>query len=98
MVHPEDWQTQTQRWQAATQNSTFYEAQHRIRQANGSYRWFLVRGIPLKNDQQQAVRWFGTCTDIEQQKQLEAERGQLLQQEQAARAEAEAANRIKDGF
>ncbi|MBD2314724.1 PAS domain S-box protein [Desertifilum sp. FACHB-1129] len=98
IVHPEDWPIERERWQAATENSTFYEAQYRIRQAHGSYRWFLVRGIPLKNDQQQAVRWFGTCTDIEQQKQLEAERGQLLQQEQAARAEAEAANRIKDEF
>ncbi len=44
------------------------------------------------------VKWFGTCTDIHDQKELEVERNRLLAQEQAARAEAERANRIKDEF
>ncbi|MBW4417692.1 MAG: response regulator [Myxacorys californica WJT36-NPBG1] len=44
------------------------------------------------------TRWFGTCTDIEQQKQVEQERSLVLQQEQAAREAAEQANRIKDEF
>jgi CheY-like chemotaxis protein len=52
----------------------------------------------LKNDKGQLIKWFGTATDIEDQKQLEQQRTHLLQQEQAAREQAEQANRIKDEF
>jgi signal transduction histidine kinase len=46
----------------------------------------------------QVIKWFGTATDIEEQKRLEQQRELLLQQEQAAREAAEQANRIKDEF
>jgi len=54
--------------------------------------------VPLKNTQGEILRWFGTATDIEEQKQLQQEREHLLQRERAARAQAESANRIKDEF
>lgn len=37
----------------------------------GYYCWFLVRGMPVRDDSGQIVRWFGTCTDIEDQKHIE---------------------------
>ena len=44
------------------------------------------------------MKWFGTCTDIHEQKEIQQERAHLLELEQAARAKAETANRIKDEF
>jgi len=99
VLHPDDVQRSAQLWQAALQNGTPYEIEHRYRRAtDGTYRWHLVRGIPLKDSSGQIVKWFGTCTDIDEQKQLEAERTQLLALARQAQAEAEAANRSKDEF
>ncbi len=66
--------------------------------ADNSYRWQLARGLPLKDEQGHVVKWFGTCTDIHEQKQIQQERAQLLELEQIARTKAETANRIKDEF
>ena len=98
VVHPEDIPVLTQQWTEAAQRGTPYQAEGRMRQADGSYRWFLHQAIPQRNEQGQIVQWFGTATDIDMQKQLELERNRLLQQEQAAREAAERANRIKDEF
>ena len=86
------------RWLLAVEKGEFYEIEYRFRRADGSYRWFLGQGIPLKDEQGQIYKWFGTCTDIEPQKQIEQTRLQLLEQEQFAREQAESANRIKDEF
>ncbi|MBD2437759.1 PAS domain-containing protein [Nostoc sp. FACHB-110] len=69
-----------------------------LRGHDGQYRWFLSRAIPIYDHQGKILRWFGTNTDITEQKQAEQERNRLLEQEQIARAEAERANRIKDEF
>lgn len=69
-----------------------------LRGQDGQYRWFLSRAIPIRNQQDEIVCWFGTNTDITERKQSEMERDQLLEQEQAARESAERANRIKDEF
>ncbi|BDI20349.1 hypothetical protein ANSO36C_61510 [Nostoc cf. commune SO-36] len=98
IVHPDDVLIMAQQWSEAVQHSTSYQAQGRMRRADGVYRWHLHQAIPQKDQQGQIVKWFGSATDIEAQKQLEAERDRLFQLEQAARAEAERANRIKDEF
>ncbi|MBW4606492.1 MAG: PAS domain-containing protein [Hassallia sp. WJT32-NPBG1] len=99
VLHPDDLEISAQLWTEALQNGTPYEAEHRyLRAADGTYRWHLVRGLPIKDDQGRVVKWFGTCTDIHQQKQIDEERAQILEREKAARLEAEAANRIKDEF
>ena len=99
VLHPDDLEISAQLWVEALQNGTPYEIEHRyLRVADGTYRWYLVRGLPIKDDQGRIVKWFGTCTDIHQQKQIEEERVQILEREKAARLEAEAANRIKDEF
>ncbi len=98
-VHPDDVPIITQPWQEALQQGKLYEKEHRFRKASsGMYCWHLVRGYPLKDDQGNVVKWFGTCTDIHEKKQLEEERKQVLEREKAARSEAESANRIKDQF
>ncbi|HEY9658208.1 MAG TPA: PAS domain-containing protein, partial [Allocoleopsis sp.] len=98
VVHPEDVPVLTQHWIEATQWGTPYQAEGRMRRADGIYRWFLHQAIPQRNEQGQIIKWFGTATDIDIQKQLEIDRDRFLQQEQAAREAAERANRIKDEF
>lgn len=98
IVHPDDIPTLSQNWAAAQQAGTNYQAEGRIRRVDGVYRWHLHQAVPLKNEQGKIIKWFGTATDIEEQKQLEQQRDRILQREQAAREEAEAANRIKDEF
>ncbi|MBE9225119.1 PAS domain S-box protein, partial [Phormidium sp. LEGE 05292] len=98
VVHPEDVPIMSQNWAEAVEKGIPYQAEGRMRRANGEYRWHLHQAIPQKNVQGQISSWFGTATDIEDQKQLEIERDRLLQQEQVAREAAERANRIKDEF
>ncbi|MBD2205968.1 PAS domain S-box protein [Calothrix sp. FACHB-1219] len=98
-VHPEDLELSEKMWVNAVKNSSFYQYEYRFRRyADGSYRWHLILALPLKNEQGHVVKWFGTCTDIHDQKELEIERDRILQLEQEARNEAEKANRIKDEF
>ncbi|MFB2982880.1 PAS domain S-box protein [Microseira sp. BLCC-F43] len=98
IVHPDDLPILSENWAAAQKDGTLYQAEGRIRRADGMYRWHLHQAIALKDEQNQIVKWFGTATDIEDQKQLEQQRERLLQQEQVAREKAEQANRIKDEF
>jgi len=98
IVHPEDIPILVQRWTEAVQQGTAYQAEGRMRQANGIYCWHLHQAIPQIDDQGQIVKWFGTATDIHAQKQLEIERDHLLRLERTAREYAERANRIKDEF
>ncbi|AUT00616.1 hybrid sensor histidine kinase/response regulator [Nostoc sp. CENA543] len=98
-LHPDDVQKTYDVWTNAVRNSTIYENEYRFKRAvDGSYRWQLARGLPLKDKQGYVVKWFGTCTDIHEQKQILEQRAHLLELEQAARAKAETANRIKDEF
>ncbi|MEH2125335.1 hybrid sensor histidine kinase/response regulator [Nostoc sp.] len=98
-LHPDDVQRADKVWSDAVKNSTTYNNEYRFkRAADGSYRWQLARGLPLKDEQGFVVKWFGTCTDIHEQKQILEERAHLLELEQVARAKAETANRIKDEF
>ena len=58
----------------------------------------MARALPLRDDGGQVARWFGTCTDVDDQKQVDEERSQLLVSERTARADAERAARLKDEF
>jgi PAS domain S-box-containing protein len=98
IVHPEDVLTLSEAWQFAQQEGIQYQAEGRIRRADGVYRWHLHQAMPLKTEQGRIIKWFGTATDIHDMKQIEADRARLLVETEAARAEAEAANRSKDEF
>ncbi|HEX6478831.1 MAG TPA: PAS domain-containing sensor histidine kinase [Ktedonobacteraceae bacterium] len=72
-IHPDDQQPTLLVWQHAVQTGLPYETQQRVRQATtGVYRWFLVRALPYKDRQGRIVKWVGTSTDIDEQKQAEA--------------------------
>jgi PAS domain S-box-containing protein len=98
VFHPDDQGRAWDRWRRSLASGEAYEIEYRLRHRSGEYRWTLGRALPIRNEQGEIVRWFGTCTDIDAMKRLTAEREVLLARERAARAEAEAANQAKDKF
>ncbi|MEA2659933.1 MAG: hypothetical protein QOF64_2539, partial [Candidatus Binatota bacterium] len=68
-IHPQDESDFREKWRAALTQGTSFEAEARIQRADGPYRWFLVRAVPLHNATGEIIRWYGTNTDIEELKQ-----------------------------
>jgi PAS domain S-box-containing protein len=98
VVHPDDAPAMNDRWRLAQTAGSHYQAEGRMRRADGIYRWHLHQAMPLTDDRGQIVKWFGTATDIHDRIELEIQRDRLLAQERESRAEAERANRLKDEF
>jgi len=74
MFHPDDQERAWERWRASLTSGDPYEIEYRLRDASGDYRWVLGRALPMRNEDDEIVRWFGTCTDIHDQKAAQAER------------------------
>jgi PAS domain S-box-containing protein len=73
MLHPDDRDRVLRAWHRSVVEGTRYEQEERHRGADGTYRWFLARGVPLRDAEGRIVRWYGTNTDIEDRKQAEEE-------------------------
>jgi len=91
------------------QNAEGYEVELRLRRFDGVYRWFLLRGLPLRDSADGVERWLGTCTDIHDlktaeevlhrsQSELEAHVAQRTEDLTRALTEVEQANRAKGEF
>ena len=81
-IHPEDFVRHSERWRTSVSTGQPFEDEARFRRAaNGEYRWFLVRGVPLRDPHGKIVKWYGTLTDIEDRKRAEQERERLRQLE-----------------
>jgi PAS domain S-box-containing protein len=74
MFHPEDQDRAWSIWRHSLETGEPYEIEYRLRDANGHYRWTLGRALPIRNDKGAITRWFGTCTDIHDQKMMQAQR------------------------
>lgn len=72
-VHPDDYYRCLTSWHEVIQSGEPYEIEFRfkVKQPADAYRWFLVRARPIKNDNGQIIKWFGTCTDIDEVKRIE---------------------------
>jgi PAS domain S-box-containing protein len=71
MLHPDDREPAQKVWRESVASGTPFEQEVRHRRADGQYRWFLVRGVPLRESGGRIVRWYGTSTDIEDRKRAE---------------------------
>jgi PAS domain S-box-containing protein len=81
MVHPDDLQNCNERWTRSLKTGEIYSIEFRLRRAaDGSYRWHLGRALPMLDSGGQITRWFGTNTDIEEQKSLEERLAELSRQ------------------
>jgi PAS domain S-box-containing protein len=79
-VHPDDRARDRDTFDRAFSAGSAYELELRLRKGDGSYRWFLTRLNPVRDDKEQIRRWYVSCTDIEDRKRAE----ERLQRENAA--------------
>jgi PAS domain S-box-containing protein len=70
-LHPEDRTRVQAEWTAATVRGDSFDVEFRIRRADGVYRWFKTRAVPLRDSAGHIVKWFGSNTDIEDYKRSE---------------------------
>jgi formate hydrogenlyase transcriptional activator len=70
-VHPEDADRVAKKWRVALACGEPLEVEVRRRRADGKYRWYLVRQVPLRDDKGILVKWYGTLHDIEDRVQAE---------------------------
>ena len=90
-IHPDDRERSLRNFQAAIAGGEPLRQEHRIRGANGDYRWYLVQAQLLKDEAGQIVRWYGAATDVHNERLA-------LEGAQAAQAEAERALAARDDF
>jgi PAS domain S-box-containing protein len=67
-VHPDDRARTVDKWRLAMATGEPFEVEVRGRNADGDYRWFLVRAEPLRDDKGAIVKWYGSSTDVEDAK------------------------------
>ncbi len=90
-IHPEDRERTAKVWSEAVETQGYYYLEHRLRVADGNYRYFLTKGVLVKDDKGNIIEWVGTHTDISDR----------IAMESALRKRAEeldSANRLKDEF
>ena len=86
ILHPNDAQLCVDTWYNSVRTGNGYEIEYRFkdRKKPGSYRWFLGRACPIKDEEGRIIKWIGTCTDIDDQKRQE----EVLEQRVRERTES----------
>ena len=98
-IHSDDLDRAAAAWDHSLATGEPYDVEYRVRRgSDGSYRWFMARALPIRGDRGEITRWFGTCTDVDEQRRLAEARDALLASERAARAQIERAMRHRDEF
>jgi len=69
--HPNDKKSSLEAWNNAVKNNGIYSIEVRLRRFDGVYRWWLIRGVPVKDKKGEILKWFGTCTDIDEIKKTD---------------------------
>jgi len=85
LIHPDDLTKYVSEWRAAIACGQAMESEARVRRMDGSYRWLLIRNVPLRDERGNIVNWYGTSIDIEERRQAE----DALRQSEAFLSEAQ---------
>ncbi|HEX2100285.1 MAG TPA: PAS domain-containing protein, partial [Candidatus Synoicihabitans sp.] len=72
VVHPDDAIVSRRKWLEALASGEPFDAEYRLRRADGEYRWFIGRNVPLRDATGRISGWFGTATDIQELKEAQA--------------------------
>jgi PAS domain S-box-containing protein len=91
LVHPDDREARRKILLAAYESRQEFAIEFRLKHGDGSYRWMLDHGVPLKSEDGEFSGFINSCVDIDDRKNLE-------NRERDARQEAERVNRLKDEF
>lgn len=78
VVHPDDLDQVFLDWKHCLRTGDPYQGEFRMLDHNGSYRWWLVRALPLRNEQGGIVKWYGSNTDISDQKEIQRQKDNFL--------------------
>ncbi len=70
-MHADDRERSLQHWYRCVESGEPYESEYRLRGADGQYRWFRARAVPLREPDGKILKWYGTCSDIHDSKLLE---------------------------
>jgi PAS domain S-box-containing protein len=70
LLHPDDRARAREVWGHALATGDDYNIEYRFKAKDGSYRWFLGQALPRRGEDGQIIAWFGTCTDIQEQRQM----------------------------
>ena len=85
-LHPDDYENNSSTWKNSLSTGAPYQAECRIRKADGSYRWFISRALPFKSEKGGIIKWIGTCADVHdfkmQENSLENRNRQLKEMNQ----------------
>lgn len=74
VLHPDDLQKTHEAWSAAIKSGMPYDIEYRLWDGKENrWRWFVGRALPVRDARGQVVKWFGSCTDIDEQKSVQAE-------------------------
>ncbi len=102
VLHPDDVARTLSKWSHSLQTGAPYEIEYRFRRKDGAYRWFLGRALPLRDENGKILKWFGTCTDVHDQKVqtdlLEQRVAERTQELEAANISLERSNRELEQF
>ncbi|MEW6157330.1 MAG: PAS domain S-box protein [Verrucomicrobiota bacterium] len=72
ILHPDDVQRYADIYYGCIREERLFQIEYRFKdRQTGGYRWFLGRALPIRDAQGRVIRWFGTCTDIDDQKRAE---------------------------
>jgi PAS domain S-box-containing protein len=72
ILHPDDLQRTRETWYAAVNSGEPYNIEYRfLDRREHRWRWFMARALPVRHGAEKIVKWFGTCTDIDEQKRVE---------------------------
>jgi PAS domain S-box-containing protein len=78
VVHTADLKRHAEKWRASLATGKLFENELRYRRAaDGQYRWFLTRAVPLRDERGKILKWYGISTEIEDRKRAEEERERL---------------------
>jgi PAS domain S-box-containing protein len=72
VLHPDDRQPVQIAWTQAVETEQPYEVEYRLRRFDGSYYWFMARGIPMRDAEERISQWFGSSTDVHTMKRTES--------------------------
>ena len=70
VLHPEDRDRCVTLWESSVGSGRSFQGEYRFLRADGSYRWHLSRGEPMRDPSGRIVQWVGTSTDIDDQKRV----------------------------
>lgn len=65
VIHPDDLPKTLSAWSASLRTGDEFETRYRLLRADGAYRWFVARATPMRGADGRPVKWFGTCTDVD---------------------------------